>query len=61
MDTYTATGLAEGWIEADSEDEIINAWQFLIDTGIVWQLQGSFGRMATQLIENGICTINVKN
>lgn len=55
MDTYTATGIAEGWIVADSQDQIIEAWQTLIDTGLAWQLQGSFGRMAAQLIEEGIC------
>jgi len=26
MDTYTAVGLAEGFIEADDEQQIIDAW-----------------------------------
>lgn len=56
MDVFTATGLAEGFIEADNEDEVIEAWQFLIDTGTAWQLQGWFGRTAATLIENGVCT-----
>ena len=56
LDSYTATGLAEGFIEADSEEQVIEAWQYLIDTGLVWQLQGWFGRTATDLIERGICT-----
>lgn len=55
MDNYTAIGIAEGFIEADSEEQVIAAWQHLIDTGLAWQLQGSFGRMAKQLIEDGIC------
>ena len=55
MDTYTATGLAEGFIEASSEEEVIEAWQTLIDTGICWQLQGWFGRTACNLIESGVC------
>ena len=55
MDTYTATGIAEGFIEADSEDQVIEAWQTLIDTGLAWQLQGWFGRQAHRLIEEGIC------
>ena len=55
MDTYTATGLAEGFIEASSEEEVIEAWQTLIDTGICWQLQGWFGRTAHNLIESGVC------
>ena len=54
MDNYTAIGLAEGFIEADSEQQVINAWQHLVDTGIVWKLQGWFGRNAKRLIDNGI-------
>ena len=56
MDNYTAVGLAEGFIEADDEDQVLAAWQHLIDTGLAWQLQGSFGRMAAHLIEQGLCT-----
>ena len=56
MDNYTAIGLAEGFIEADSEEQVIEAWQHLIDTGLAWRLQGSFGRAAVALIEQGICT-----
>jgi hypothetical protein len=55
MDTFTATGLAEGFIEADSEEQVVEAWQHLIDTGVCWQLQGWFGRTATSLIEQGVC------
>lgn len=55
MDTFTATMIAEGVEEADSEEQYIEAWQLLIDTGLCWQLQGFFGRTASQLIEQGIC------
>lgn len=54
MDSYTATGLAEGFIEADSEEQIIQAWQYLHDTGLAYRLQGWFGRTAQDLIANGI-------
>jgi len=47
--------IAEGVEDAD-QDTQIEAWQKLIDTGVAWQLQGSFGRMAASLIEQGICT-----
>ncbi len=58
MDNYTATGLAEGFIEAESEEQIIEAWQYLVDTGLAWSLQGSFGKTAIQLIESGIIKEN---
>ena len=58
MDSYRATGLAEGWIPTDDEDKIIEAWQYLHDTGLAYQLQGWFGRTAQDLLNNGIITNN---
>jgi hypothetical protein len=60
MDTYTAVGIAEGFVEAESEEQVIEAWQYLIDTGLAWQLQGWFGRTAAHLIGEGICTDNTR-
>jgi hypothetical protein len=57
MDVYTAVGIADGFIESDSDDQVIEAWQFLVDTGICWQLQGYFGRMASDMIEAGLLTV----
>jgi hypothetical protein len=54
MDTFTAVGLAEGFIEADSEQQIIDAWQTLHDTGLAYRLQGFFGRTAQDLIAQGV-------
>jgi len=56
MDNYTAVGIAEGFIDAESQDQYIEAWQHLIDTGMAWTLQGWFGRTAMRLIEDGHCT-----
>jgi len=53
MDSYNAVGIAEGFIEADSEEQVLEAWQYLVDTGMAWKLQGWFGRTAQQLINQG--------
>ena len=55
MDTIDATMIIEGVEPETYEGQIIDAWQLLIDTGLAWQLQGSYGRTAQALIENGIC------
>lgn len=57
MDIFTATMIAEGVEEVDTEEEVIEAWQLLIDTGTCWKLQGFFGRTAKQLIDAGICQL----
>jgi hypothetical protein len=38
------------------EETYIASMQNLINTGIVWRLQGFFGRRAVELIEAGVCT-----
>tara|TARA_R110002096_G_C14558592_1_gene719754 strand:- start:597 stop:776 length:180 start_codon:yes stop_codon:yes gene_type:complete len=55
MSDYLAIGIAEGFEEAENNEQFIEAWQHLIDTGLCWKLQGWFGRAATSLIENGHC------
>lgn len=34
---------------------VTQAFQYLIDTGIVWTLQGWYGRTATELLDSGVC------
>ena len=54
MNIINAVMIVEGLEEADF-DTVIEAWQALIDTGLVWRLQGFYGRTAHNLIANGIC------
>jgi|TARA_R100000750_G_C2330913_1_gene90089 hypothetical protein len=56
MNNYTAIAYIEGIEEADDEQQIA-AWQYLIDTGTVWALQGWYGRGAVHLISAGYCTM----
>ena len=57
MTAHQAIGLAEGFIDADSEEQVIEAWQYLLDIGLVWQLQGFFGRTAVAMIKEGIIEV----
>ena len=55
MSNLEAIDIAEGYIEAESEEQYVAAWQLLIDTGLAWSLQGWFGRNAMRMIESGQC------
>tara|TARA_Y100001970_G_scaffold190812_1_gene232058 strand:+ start:266 stop:460 length:195 start_codon:yes stop_codon:yes gene_type:complete len=55
MSNLEAIDIAEGYTEADNEEQYIAAWQQLIDTGLAWSLQGWFGRTAMAMIEDGTC------
>ena len=37
-----------------SEEETINMFQALVDSGMIYQLQGSYHRMANVLMETGL-------
>jgi hypothetical protein len=37
------------------DGEVIALFQKLINTGVVWQLQGSYGRQAQAFIDDGLC------
>lgn len=53
LDTFDLVAIIEG-IEDASIDEQLQAWQSLVDSGLIWKLQDWYGRTATQLINQGL-------
>lgn len=51
------TDISAIYREDATADETIEAYQSLIDTGQAWQLEGSVGRTAMDLIETGYCML----
>ena len=39
-----------------TEEETVEFFQGLIDSGMAWQLQGHYGRMAHAFLDAGLCT-----
>lgn len=57
MDVFTACSIIEGFSgEESTPQQILEAWAFLIKSGMAFKLQGSYGRGATSMIENGYIT-----
>lgn len=60
LNHFTAIEIAEGIREAEDEEQYLDAWQYLVDTGLAWQLQGSIGRYAAMLIDSGLIFNNIE-
>jgi len=43
--------------QLNGREEIVEGFQHIINTGVVWRLQGSYGRTAYEMIESGECTM----
>ena len=60
MTNQDAMMIAEGVQEPENDEQYVQAWQHLIDTGLAWSLQGWFGRVASSLIADGVCYYPIK-
>ena len=56
MNSYLACAIAEGFCEGEgaSEEEQIEAWQYILDTDLWKNLQGWYGRTVHALLEQGL-------
>lgn len=53
---YLATAIAEGFCEGEdaTAEQKVEAWAYLIETKLAYQMQGFFGRTADSLIDKGL-------
>ena len=57
METYDHLGeLIAYETEGLDEERMIRLFQYLVDTGLAWSLQGHYGRTACALIKAGYVT-----
>jgi hypothetical protein len=56
MNDAKALAAVSGMMETD-HDTLMEAWQHLVDNRMVWNLPGSYGRMAQDLIDAGLISV----
>lgn len=57
---YDHIGQIIAYEQGDLDDEqAIELFQHLVDTGLAWSMQGSYGRQAARLIEAGLVSNSV--
>jgi len=55
LSTFDACAIVEGFDGIEhTQEEILQAWQSLVNSGAAWQLQGWYGSNAESLIRAGL-------
>ena len=54
MTKYKAISIAEGFEMATSDEQRIEAWQYIYDNRLYRHLQGFFGRTVQRMLEEGL-------
>jgi hypothetical protein len=58
---YDASAAVEGFDGQEHDEEtLLSAWQYLVDSGLAWRLQGWYGRTASVLISQGLINAPAK-
>lgn len=56
MSTFDACSIIEDFFEEHTEEQKIQAIASLVKSGVAYQLQGFYGRLAETMIEHGYIT-----
>jgi hypothetical protein len=54
MNAMKAVNIAIGLQDSDNDEQYNAAWQYLVDSGMAWTLEGAIGRQAARMIKEGI-------
>ena len=54
MNAMQAVNIAIGLQDSDNDEQYNAAWQYLVDSGMAWTLEGAIGRQAASMIDQGI-------
>lgn len=55
-----AVNMTALWDEETTLEDVVDTYQFLIDTGQAWLMEGHVGRTASSLIESGACVLGLE-